>query len=63
MRRVAPSVITREQLLELLAGGVARETNMISTLVELVTRLVVQELVECEQADFPGRAWPLPAAR
>ena len=54
MRRVAPSVIAREQLNELLAGGTSRETNVISTLVGLVTRLVVQELVEGEQADFLG---------
>jgi hypothetical protein len=44
MRRVAPSVVAGEQLQELLAGGVDRESNVISVLVELVTRLVVQEL-------------------
>ena len=54
MRRVAPSVIAREQLQQLLAGGVDRETNIVSALVETVTRLVVQELVEGEQGDFLG---------
>jgi hypothetical protein len=52
MRRVAPSVIAREQLQELLAGGVGRESNVVSALVGTVTRLVVQELLEAEQADF-----------
>jgi Transposase, Mutator family len=55
MRRVAPSVIAREQLQELLAGGVGRQMNIVSALVETVTRLVVQELVEGEQA-VGGRA-------
>ena len=54
MRRVAPSVMAREQLQQLLAGGVDRETNIVSALVEMVTRLVVQELVEGEQQDFLG---------
>jgi len=38
----------------LLAGGVDRQANIISALVETVTRLVVQELVEGEQADYLG---------
>lgn len=54
MRRVAPSVIAREQLQGLLTGGVDRESNIISALVETVTRLVVQELLEGEQTDFLG---------
>jgi hypothetical protein len=54
MRRVAPSVIAREQLQELLGGGVGRESNIVSALVETVTRLVVQELLEAEQADYLG---------
>ena len=48
------SVIAREQLQELRAGGVGRESNIVSPLVETVTRLVVQELLEAEQADFLG---------
>ena len=54
MRRVAPSVIAREQLQELLGGGVGRGSNIVSALVETVTRLVVQELLEGEQADCLG---------
>ena len=54
MGKVAPSVIAREQLERLLAGGVDRERNLVSALVEAVTRLVVQELVEGEQGDFLG---------
>jgi hypothetical protein len=54
MGKVAPSVIAREQLQRLLAGSVDREGNIVSALVEAVTRLVVQELVEGEQGDFLG---------
>src|SRR5215211_6730971 len=54
MRRVAPSVLVRDELDRLLHGGADAGTNIISTLVETVTRLVVQELVEAEQADFLG---------
>ena len=54
MRRVAPSVLAREQLLGLLAGGADHESNIVSRLVELATRLVVQELLEGEQQDFLG---------
>src|SRR6516225_8308884 len=54
MRRVAPSVLVREELDHLLHGGVDEGTNIISTLVETITRLVVQELLEAEQADFLG---------
>ena len=54
MGRVAPSVIAGEQLHELLAGGVDRESNVISVLVQTVTRLVVQQLLEAEQADYLG---------
>jgi hypothetical protein len=41
MRRVAPSVIAGERLVELLAGGADRESNVVSALVETVTGLVV----------------------
>ena len=54
MRRVAPSVIAREQLQRLLDGGVDQDQNIISALVQTVTRLVVQQLLEAEQADFLG---------
>ncbi len=54
MGRVAPSVIAREQLHGLLAGGVERESNIISALVEAMVRLMVQEVLEGEQGDFLG---------
>jgi putative transposase len=54
MRRVAPSVIAREQLQALLGGGMDREGNIVSALVEVVTRMVVQELLEGEQDDHLG---------
>src|SRR5215207_6591014 len=54
MRRVAPSVMAREQLEGLLAGGADREANIVSALVATVSRLVVQELLEGEQRDFLG---------
>ncbi len=54
MRRVPPSMLVREELKCLLAEGVDREANIVSSLVETVTRLVVQELLEGEQADALG---------
>ncbi len=54
MGRVPPSVLVREELERLLAGGVDRQTNIVSALVDTVTRLVVQELLEGEQADALG---------
>jgi transposase-like protein len=54
MRRVAPSVLAREELHRLLTGAADRESNIVSALVQAVTRLVVQELVEGEQEDFLG---------
>jgi transposase-like protein len=47
-------VLGREELRQLLAGGTDRESNIVSALVQAVTRLVVQELVEGEQEDFVG---------
>src|SRR5215207_3124679 len=54
MRRVAPSVLAGEELHRLLAGGADREANIVSAFVAAVTRLVVQELVEGEQAEYLG---------
>jgi len=54
MRRVPPSMLVREDLNRLLADGVGEGNNIISDLVEIVTRLVVQRLLEGEQADFLG---------
>jgi hypothetical protein len=39
VRRVAPSVLAREDLHRLLSGGADRESNIVSALVEVVTRL------------------------
>jgi transposase-like protein len=47
-------VLIREELDDLLHGDVDQGTNIISGLVETVTQLVVQELLEAEQADFLG---------
>jgi putative transposase len=54
MKKVAPSVLVREELDRLLHGAVDRETNIVSALVERATRLVVQELLEAEQEEFLG---------
>jgi hypothetical protein len=54
MRRVPPSVHVREELNRLLSGGVETETNVVSAFVELAIRLVVQQLLEAEQADVLG---------
>lgn len=54
MRRVPPSVLVREELDRLLAGGVDEGTNVVSSLVDTVTRLVVQQLLEAEQSDYLG---------
>src|SRR5262249_22881482 len=54
MRRVPPSVLVREELNDLLHGGADEGANIISTLVETVTRRVTQELLEGEKADFWG---------
>jgi hypothetical protein len=50
--RTAPTLVL--SLHQLLVGGADRETNIVSALVESVTRLVVQELLEGVQQDFPG---------
>jgi putative transposase len=54
MRRLPPSMLVREELDRLLHDGVGEQPNIISTLVDTVTRLVVQGLLEGEQADFLG---------
>jgi transposase-like protein len=46
--------MAREQLQGLMAGGAGRESNIVSASVEMVTRLVVQELLEGELQDFLG---------
>ena len=54
MRRVPPSMLVREDLERLLAGGVDEGENIVSTLIDTVTRLVLQQLLEAEQADYLG---------
>ena len=54
MRRVPPSMFVREDLDRLLHGSVDEGTNIVSALVDTVTRLVVQELLEAEQVDYLG---------
>ena len=55
MRRVPPSTVIREEIDQLLAHGVDRETSLLSTLAELGLRYFVQHGLEQEQADFLGR--------
>ena len=45
------TMIAREELQRLLAGSAHREATLVSTLVETVTRLVVEELRDAEPAD------------
>ncbi len=54
MRRVPPSMLAREELDLLLHGESPAGSNVVSALVENITRLVVQELLEAEQSDFLG---------
>jgi len=54
MRRLPPSVLAREELDQLLHGRHAEGTNLISVLIEVMSRLVIQQLLEAEQADFLG---------
>jgi putative transposase len=54
MRRLSPSMLVREELEQLLRGGADEGTNIISALVDTITRLVTQQLLEGEQADFLG---------
>jgi hypothetical protein len=47
--------MVQEEIGELLAGGVAPETNILSVLAQLGVRYVVQQGLEQEQADHLGR--------
>jgi transposase-like protein len=47
--------LVHEEIGEILAGGVPPETNILSALVQLGVRHVVQQGLEQEQADFVGR--------
>jgi transposase-like protein len=55
MRRIAPSERVREEVGRLFAGGADREANLASELMKLGMRLLVQQGLEQEQADFIGR--------
>jgi transposase-like protein len=47
-------MLVREELDQLLHGELDEGTNIVSSLVDTVTRLVVQQLLEAEQSDFLG---------
>jgi hypothetical protein len=55
MRKVAPSVMVREQIEQILRDGVDTETNLLSTLAHLGLKQIVQQALEQEQEDFLGR--------
>jgi transposase-like protein len=55
MRKVASSVMVREQIEQTLCGGVDTETNLLSTLAHLGLQHIVQQALEQEQEDFLGR--------
>jgi putative transposase len=54
MRRLPPSVLIHEELDRLLHGGAGDGDNIVSALVDTITRLVVQQLLEAEQTDYLG---------
>lgn len=54
MRRVPPSMLIHEELDRLLTEGAGPGENLISELVQTVSRLVVQQLLEAEQTDYLG---------
>jgi putative transposase len=54
MRRLPPSMHVREELNRLLSGSVEAEANVVSAFAELAIRLVAQQLLKAEQADFLG---------
>jgi len=54
MRRLPPSMQVRDELNRLLSSSTEPETNVVSAFLELAVRLVAQQLLEAEQADFLG---------
>jgi hypothetical protein len=56
VRRVPPSTVIREEIDQLLMGGVGPRNNIISTLADLGLRYIAQHGLEQEQEDFLGRA-------
>ena len=55
MRRVPPSTVIREEIDQLLRGGVGPRSNIISTLADVGLRYLAQHGLEQEQEDFLGR--------
>lgn len=55
MRRVAPSMLVREEIDRLLTAGTDPGTNILSALAELGLRYVAQQALEQEQTDHLGR--------
>lgn len=57
MKRVAPSELLQQELQQLLSAGIRpAEADPLGKLVRLAARLVLQEALEQEQADFIGRS-------
>jgi putative transposase len=56
VRRVPPSTVIREEIDQLLTGGVGPRSNIISTLADLGLRYLAQHGLEQEQEDFLRRA-------
>jgi putative transposase len=55
VRRVPPSTVIHEEINRLLSRGTSEESNLLSELVELGLRYLVQQGFEQEQEDFLGR--------
>ena len=56
MQRIAPSQQVRQQVAQLLNGGLQDESSPISRLVQLAVQMVLQEVLEQEVSDHLGRA-------
>ena len=54
MRKVPPSVMVREEVENVLRGGVDAESDLLSTLMHLGVRSLLQQALEEEHRDFLG---------
>ena len=63
MRRVPPSMLVREELERLLAGGVDEGENIISTLVDTVTQAGPPTALGGRAGRLPRRPRSIPATR
>ncbi len=54
MRGVLPSMLVREDLEQLLHGEHSQSTNLISSLFDVTSRLVIEELLASQQAASLG---------